>query len=247
MTIRIVTDGACQGNPGPGGWAALIIHNGSTQEIGGHEAHTTNNRMELRAAIEGLQHVPAAAPVELITDSTYLQRGITEWLALWQRRGWQTRNGKPVENQDLWQALAALLGGRVSVRHVYGHTGDAENERANTIAQAYAADRRPPPPGTAPASNARPVKPAAATATPTSQPDADLARQVQATRPARTSYLSLVNGELARHTTWEQCRARVHGVSGARYKKCTSAEQEITTITGWGLPAAALLGLATGT
>jgi ribonuclease HI len=202
--------------------------------------------MELRAAIEGLQRVPTAAPVELITDSTYLQRGINEWLALWQRRGWQTRSGKPVENQDLWQALAALLGGRVDVKHVYGHTGDEENERANTIAQAYAAGRRPPPPGTAAASTARPVTPAAATAPTTGQPDANIARQVAAARPARTSYLSLVNGELARHTTWEQCRARVHGVSGARHKKCTSAEQEIATITGWGLPAAALLALAKG-
>jgi ribonuclease HI len=244
MTIRIITDGACRGNPGPGGWAALIIrsdHTGQTdqtdqvEEIGGYEPETTNNRMELRAAIEGLRRVPTNAEVVIVTDSRYVMRGMTEWLAGWQRRGWQTSTGTPVRNRDLWQTLADLVGQRATWQHVYGHTGDPYNERANDLAQAYAAGKRPPP---APPELAAPV--AGSTArSPTGQQA--LGQQVAASRPARRTYLSLVHGDLARHSTWDDCRMRVHGVSGARYKKCTSPEEEIATVTAWGLPSDALL------
>jgi ribonuclease HI len=234
MTIRIVTDGACRGNPGPGGWAALVIHDGRIEELGGHEPHTTNNRMELRAAIEGLRRVPADAQVHITTDSQYVLRGMTQWLKNWQRRGWKTRNDTPVENQDLWQTLAQLAGKRVQWQHVYGHTGDPENERANTIAQAYAAGKSP---GRAPRLDRQAaVSRSNQQATPPPEEAHALLEQIAAARPARTTYLSLVGGTLARHTTWKECQARVHGVPRARYKKCTSAEEEITTVHSWGLP-----------
>ncbi len=231
MTIRIITDGACRGNPGPGGWAALIIRDGEIEEIGGHEPHTTNNRMELRAAIEALRRVPTDARVEITTDSKYLMQGMTSWLPLWQRRGWTTSAGTPVENQDLWQTLAGLAGRRVRWQHVYGHSGHPENERANTIAQSYAAKREPSP-------VQQPLAPVAPVSAP---PQAGLIRAIAARRPAARTYLSLVDGELQRHRTWDECRAQVHGASGARYKKCASADEELETVRAWGLPPDLLL------
>lgn len=216
--IQIYTDGACSGNPGPGGWAALIVRDGAVEEFGGREARTTNNRMELRAALEALRRVPPDAPVELHTDSQYLVNGMTSWLRGWKRRGWLTVEGQPVENRDLWEALDAAAGDRVRWAYVRGHAGDRHNERANLIAQAYAAGRTPPP-----ASGA--------------------ADEAGIDRPPGPSYLSLVNGELRRHATWEECRTRVHGVSGARFKKCMSAADEAATVAAWGLPPDALRGL----
>ncbi len=232
MTIRIVTDGASSGNPGPGGWAALIIYeDGTLEELGGHEPKTTNNRMELRGAIEGLRRVPAGAPVQVVTDSTYLINGITRWIAGWRRRGWKKADGEPVSNRDLWEELDALHGPHVKWEHVRGHAGHPENERANTIAQAYAA-RRPPPAATALSVGA---------GEPTS---ADLVKRIAAARPTPQTYLSLLGREgLMRHGTWPECQARVHGVPGARYKKCRSADEEIATVRAWGLAPADLLAL----
>lgn len=230
---EIITDGACRGNPGPGGWAALIMCGDTITEIGGAEAHTTNNRMELRAAIEALRQVPPDAPVRLITDSTYLLNGATRWVRLWKERGWLTINETPVENRDLWEELDALAGERVRWELVRGHSGDPHNERANAIAQAYAAGRAP---------ELRVDSPDAGTGTITR-----VAGHVSGSRGAVAQrgvrYLSLVQGVLARHTTWEACRARVHGVSGARWKKCASDEEERATVTGWGLPVTALAAL----
>jgi ribonuclease HI len=186
--------------------------------------------MELRAAIEGLRYVPPPEPVVLITDSTYLLNGATRWLVGWQRRNWQTRDGTPVLNQDLWQALTPLLSDRITWQHVRGHTGHPANERANTIAQAHAARRDPGPP-----LHHQDVAPAPAAGSPPALSNVQ--------RPAAVTYLSLVGGVLQRHPTWEDCRARVHGVPNARYKKCTSVKQEIDTVTGWGLSAQALLTL----
>jgi ribonuclease HI len=232
--IRIITDGACIGNPGRGGWAALIMQDGQLTEIGGHEAHTTNNRMELRAAIEALRHVSPDAPVHIVTDSSYLMNGITKWLAGWQRRGWITSTGTPVKNADLWRELDALTGARVTWERVKGHAGHPENERADAIAQAHAQRRDPgPTPDLAQlAQAAAPTAPAA---------DTNLVAAITARRPGRTTYLSLLGPDLQRHATWDACRNRVHGVPNARYKKATSAEQEIATVKGWGLPAEALL------
>ena len=134
--IEIYTDGACSGNPGPGGWGVLIIIDGEETELFGGEAETTNNRMEMLAAIEALKAAPAGAPVRLFTDSQYVKNGITQWIAGWKRNGWRTAAKKPVKNQDLWQALDALAEKReIEWRWVKGHAGDAGNERADTLAR----------------------------------------------------------------------------------------------------------------
>lgn len=136
--ITIYTDGACSGNPGPGGWGALIIPaDGSEQEIYGGEQSTTNNRMELTAAIEALNALPPSQNITLITDSTYVKDGITSWLTNWKARGWKTAAKKPVKNVDLWQALdAARQRHDVTWQWTKGHAGDPGNERADALARA---------------------------------------------------------------------------------------------------------------
>ena len=134
--VDIYTDGACSGNPGPGGWGALLRWRGRTRELSGFEPATTNNRMELLAAISALEALKRPMAVRLFTDSDYLRQGITTWLPAWKRRGWLTADKKPVKNQDLWQRLEhALEHHRVEWRWVRGHSGDPDNERADQIAR----------------------------------------------------------------------------------------------------------------
>lgn len=138
-SVEIHTDGACLGNPGPGGWAALLRHNGRERELAGGEAQTTNNRMELLAAIMALEALKAPCEVVLSTDSQYVQKGIGEWLPNWIRRGWKTAGGDPVKNQDLWQRLhAAAKPHKVQWKWVKGHAGHVENERVDKLARAEA-------------------------------------------------------------------------------------------------------------
>lgn len=135
-TVVIFTDGACSGNPGPGGWGALLRYGGREKELSGGERQTTNNRMELTAAIEALRALSRPCRVQLYTDSEYLQKGITEWLEGWKRRGWRTAAKKPVKNQDLWQMLDELIRVHdVEWRWVRGHAGHAENERVDELAR----------------------------------------------------------------------------------------------------------------
>jgi len=132
--IEIYTDGACAGNPGPGGWGALIIEDGAQREISGGEPDTTNNRMEMVAAIEALKATTGA--VRIYTDSQYLKNGLLEWMPRWKRNGWKTSDGKPVKNRDLWDLLNQLTEGRrVEWRWVRGHNGHAGNERADALAR----------------------------------------------------------------------------------------------------------------
>ena len=134
-TVTIYTDGACRGNPGPGGWGAILVVDGHEKEIWGGEAHTTNNRMELTAAIRGLEALKRRCQVAVYTDSQYVRNGIREWLANWKQRGWKTADKKPVKNQDLWEALDALVGGHDIEWHwVKGHAGHDGNERADRLA-----------------------------------------------------------------------------------------------------------------
>ena len=134
--VEIYTDGACLGNPGPGGWGALLRHGPHEKELSGSEADTTNNRMELLAAIRALQALREPCSVELYTDSQYVQKGISEWMAGWQRRGWKTADGKPVKNEDLWRELLAARGPHTVRWHwVRGHAGHAENERVDMLAR----------------------------------------------------------------------------------------------------------------
>ncbi len=133
--VDVYTDGACKGNPGPGGWGALLRIGDHEKELFGGETDTTNNRMELTAVIEALRVLKRACKVRVHTDSQYVQKGISEWLANWRRRGWRTSDGKPVKNQDLWQALDELAGGHEIEWHwVKGHAGHPENERADALA-----------------------------------------------------------------------------------------------------------------
>lgn len=133
--VEIYTDGACRGNPGPGGWGALMVSGKHQKEIFGGEAHTTNNRMELTAVIEALSALKRPCEVILHTDSQYVQKGITEWIHGWKARGWRTASKSPVKNADLWQALdAAQMKHRVDWRWVRGHAGHDGNERADELA-----------------------------------------------------------------------------------------------------------------
>ena len=134
--VIIHTDGACSGNPGPGGWGAILRFNGKTKELSGGEAETTNNRMELMGAIAALEALKRPCLVDLHTDSKYMRDGIMKWIHGWKRNGWKTADKKPVKNVDLWQRLeAALAQHRVTWHWVKGHAGHAENERADELAR----------------------------------------------------------------------------------------------------------------
>jgi ribonuclease HI len=135
--IDIYTDGACSGNPGPGGWGALLVWNGTEKEISGGETPTTNNRMELMAAIMALEALKRPSTVRLHTDSQYLRDGITKWIAGWKRKGWKTADRKPVKNVDLWQRLeAAATPHQIEWLWVRGHDGHPGNERVDALARA---------------------------------------------------------------------------------------------------------------
>jgi len=133
--VEIFTDGGCRGNPGPGGWGAVLRWNGHEKDLAGSEAQTTNNRMELMAAIVALESLKRPSRVVLTTDSTYVKQGITDWLIRWKRNGWRTANRTPVKNEDLWRRLDAVAARhQVEWRWVKGHAGHPENERADALA-----------------------------------------------------------------------------------------------------------------
>ena len=141
--VEIFTDGACKGNPGPGGWGAILRASGKERELSGGESPTTNNRMELMAAIEALNALKRPCHVQLWTDSNYVRDGITKWIHGWRRNGWRTADKKPVKNAELWQALVeAAEPHRVDWHWVKGHAGHPENERADALACAEAEKRR---------------------------------------------------------------------------------------------------------
>ncbi|NIP45336.1 MAG: ribonuclease HI [Gammaproteobacteria bacterium] len=135
--VAIYTDGACRGNPGPGGWGAILSYDGHEKCLSGAEAETTNNRMELLAAIQALEALKRPCKVRLVTDSQYVRNGITQWMAKWKRNGWRTANRTPVKNADLWERLEAA-DSRHEIEWVWvrGHAGHPENERADALARA---------------------------------------------------------------------------------------------------------------
>jgi ribonuclease HI len=134
--VELYTDGACSGNPGPGGWGAILLWGSHRKELSGGERETTNNRMELMAVIRGIEALNRISRVNIHTDSTYVMKGMTEWIGDWKRRGWRTAAKKPVKNADLWQRLdAALTSHHVKWRWVRGHSGVPENERADELAR----------------------------------------------------------------------------------------------------------------
>jgi ribonuclease HI len=234
----VFTDGAAKGNPGPGGWGAIVVTSDQhVTELGGGSPHTTNNRMELSGAIAALQHVAnQPGPVAIYTDSTYLIQGITQWVWGWRKRGWKTAEGSDVLNRDLWEQLSGLVGararGEVDWRWVRGHVGTAGNERADQISVAFAMQQSAdlyvgPFDGYAlpilelPDDTALPKRPAGSASGPKSK--------------AAYSYLSVVDGVPMRHVTWAECEGRVKGQSGARFKKASSAADESAILRGWGI------------
>ncbi|MFZ9856739.1 MAG: ribonuclease HI [Roseiflexaceae bacterium] len=214
-TVDIITDGACSGNPGPGGWATIIVTpDGVVNEFSGSAAQTTNNQMELQAIIVGLQKVDAQTVVHIHTDSQYVINGITKWIFGWQKNGWRTKDGKSVENQELWRVLIGLTHKNVHWHYVKGHNGHVMNERANTLAQQQA-------------------KSLGSSVTHTQSTLA----QTPVNIGAFPRYISLVGSEFRQHATWDECKQVVHGVSGARFKKVSSAQELASQRRQWGLTA----------
>ncbi|MDP3600610.1 MAG: ribonuclease HI [Bosea sp. (in: a-proteobacteria)] len=143
-TVEVWTDGACSGNPGPGGWGVILSYKGKQKELSGGEANTTNNRMELMGAIAALESLTRPCTVALHTDSQYLRQGITAWIHGWKKNGWKTADRKPVKNEELWKRLdAALKQHKIEWKWVKGHAGDEMNERADELARAGMAPFKP--------------------------------------------------------------------------------------------------------
>ncbi|HEX7407742.1 MAG TPA: ribonuclease HI [Candidatus Binatia bacterium] len=236
--IVVFTDGAAKGNPGPGGWGVIIATpNGHVTELGGGAAHTTNNQMELTAPIEALrrlQRTPGA--LAIYTDSTYVIKGIREWIWAWRKRGWKTAEGKDVLNRELWEALASLVAARgkggIEWHYVRGHTGIPGNERVDEIANAFALKRHPKLHDGPLLRYPLPIFDVPDdTSVPKRAPGASSSGKSKA---AAYSYLSVVDGTPMRHATWAECERRVKGRSGARFKKAMSAVDEVTILRAWG-------------
>ena len=236
-TVEIFTDGACKGNPGPGGWGALLRVGRHEKELSGGDPATTNNRMELTAAIEALTHVRGVdGRVDIYTDSTYVIKGIREWIHNWRRRGWTTMEGTPVSNRELWQQLDALVSdrgrGSLTWHYVRGHVGTPGNERVDAIADGLAR-------GTRVTLYAGPLSgyglPIFDVPEDTSVPKRTNGASGKSSKAAAYSYLSLIDGKLMRHATWAECESRVKGRSGAKFKKATSAADEAAILASWGM------------
>lgn len=224
MSIIIYTDGSSRGNPGPGGWGVVIVSGTSVRELGGRSDMTTNNRMEMTAALEALRATTGA--VTLHTDSMYLINGVTRWVSGWKKNDWKTATKKDVENKDLWQGLDEAVSGRhITWEKVAGHAGVAGNERCDDIATGFADDIAPH-----------------LYVGPLSSYPVDLTATASVKKPSKKSssakaysYLSLVAGVLQKHATWAECEARVKGVKGARFKKAFSPSDEEMIAHEWGI------------
>jgi ribonuclease HI len=241
FSIVVFCDGAAKGNPGPGGWGVVIATpDGRVIERGGTAAHTTNNKMELTAAIQALTAIAQVeGPVAMHTDSTYVIQGLNEWIWGWRKRGWKTATGTDVLNKDLWQALDALASARprgsVAWHYVRGHSGIPGNERVDAIADGLAR-------GAAIELYEGPLSgyalPLVDLPDDTSVPKRkDSAAGGRSAKAAAYSYLSLVDGTPMRHATWADCERRVKGRSGARFKKALTAADESAILRGWNVKA----------
>ncbi len=228
MTI-IFTDGSSRGNPGPGGWGSVVIRGEKGKEevleIGGREEKTTNNRMEIRAAIGGLAKTDVSEEVKIYTDSSYLINGITKWIKGWKRNGWLTKVKEEVLNKDLWMELDALVKDRTVVwKYVGGHVGIAGNERCDVIATTLADKKE--------------VKFFKGSLTSYHIPDilnikedvkllSNKKSKSSHSKAKAYSYVSLVDGQVKMHQTWPDCEKRVKGVGGARFKKALDRDGEM--------------------
>jgi len=233
--ILIFTDGACSGNPGPGGWGAIIaLPNGQVQEIGGGVDQTTNNRMELAATIRALSAIKKEKGlVYFFTDSTYVIRGITQWVWAWRKKGWLNAEGKEVSNRDLWEDLFSLVmdrgsEGKIEWRYSRGHVGTPGNERCDEIAVAYSQGKwvslyKGPLLQYSIAIYDLPAD----SALPEMKPKQE--------KKQAYSYLSLLGGKVYRHWDWPSCERRVKGKSGAKFKKALTSADEIKILEEWNI------------
>lgn len=231
----IFCDGACSGNPGPGGWGAVLVNpEMQVQEFGGAESPTTNNRMEITGLIEVLRKInpDSTEPIYVYTDSTYVIYGITQWIHGWRRNQWKNSEGQDVANQDLWRILDQVvspLRKRIDFRYSRGHSGIPGNERCDEIAVAR--------------SQGRWVDYYSGSLLQYDVPIFDLPEETKvpelkskAEKKKAVAYLSYLDGEVVRHSTWPQCDARVKGRSGAKFKKLMDLSEEKALLAEWGLP-----------
>ncbi len=231
----IFTDGSSRGNPGPGGFGAVLISNGRVTELGGRENYTTNNRMELTAALEALRVISnyqfPIFKITLYADSSYLVNGITKWVHGWRKNGWKTAGKQEVENRDLWERLIEVTDGKkIEWKRIDGHSGVAGNERCDEIATAFADGENP----TLYSGNLQNYR---------MKNILDISRDeglAQAKRSHRArsngkpySYVSSLDGKVVTHATWAECEARVKGVRGAKYQKAFSPEEEVALKNQW--------------
>lgn len=223
--ITIFTDGASRGNPGPGGWGAIIINGDTVTELGGRQDNTTNNRMEMMAVIKALEYFVSLAPKDseqkavIYTDSSYVKKGASEWLSNWQKNNWKTKSKKDVLNKDLWKNLGHLLNdAEVEFKLLPGHSNIPGNERCDAIATMFADNLEPN-------LYSGPIK--------NYSVDLGIIKTKSIKQKTKSknkkkpfSYISSVNRKVKTHKTWEDCEKRVKGVSGAKYQKVFSAEEE---------------------
>jgi len=261
-SVIVFTDGACSGNPGPGGWAAIVaLPDGTVRELGGGDKETTNNRMEMMATIRALATIVASEnrPVILYTDSTYVIKGITQWIFGWRSRGWKNAEGKDVANRELWEELlrqvTRLKPAIIDWKYVKGHAGYAGNERCDEIAVSYSKGKpeqlysgpvdgyfvdlthlpvEAPLPETKSASGGSGGKGTGGGGSSGSKTSS------KSSGSGPTTYLSYHNGVVTRHKTWPECEKHVKGQSNAKFKKAKSAQEEREILASWGLDARAL-------
>jgi ribonuclease HI len=232
MTTTIFTDGSSRGNPGSGGWGAVVIEGDQVQELGGGEKNTTNNRMELTAAVQGLAHASKTESVKVLTDSSYVINGITKWVHAWQKNDWKTKSKDDVMNKDLWLQLIKELGKRdVTWQYVGGHVGILGNERCDHIATAFAEGRKIKLyKGPLKAYDLPNILDISLDQSKAKAKKSDSARA----RAKAYSYVSSVGGVIEIHHSWPECEKRVKGVRGARYKKALDQADEQAIISEFG-------------
>jgi len=244
-SIIIFTDGACTGNPGPGGWAGIVaMPDGRIHEVGGYNPQTTNNRMEMVSAIRalGILEPPLSCDVILYTDSTYLIRGITQWVFGWRTRGWKSAEGKDVANRDLWEELLRQIGRlkptTVNWKYVRGHSGYPGNERCDQIAVSYAKGKPEPlyvgaTDGYFVDLNELPAEDSLPDMKPKGSSGSSKGGSGKS-GGGPVTYLSYFNGVVTRHTTWAECERLVKG-RNAKFKKAKSRDEEREILSSWGL------------
>lgn len=234
QSTLIFTDGASSGNPGPGGWAAILLTpDGNVSEIGGSETQTTNNRMELKAPIEALKFLNLSGlPIEIYTDSTYVIRGITSWIFSWMKNGWKSTEGNPIANEDLWRLLYAhTQDQKIQWKYVRGHSGVPGNERVDQIAVQFSKLQFPKLYCGPMLNYSIPLLKIPSE----TEPFVSQSKNNQKRGKSHSHfYLSLIGNIPMRHVSWEECERRVKGQSGAKFKKVSTPEEAEKTLSAWG-------------